>query len=490
MRNLLNVIIVFILLLFTVYNCSNDTINKDESVLSNNNPNYLASGELEIESKEIIRNGVLEMTELTKIIKTNYPLAYQELFELLKSRFYVEPYVGLHELIDPNSAIIYLETEINSSIVGSFKQAFEIEVNEKSGRFPNLEYISLRRPNLNNQMRSTSNPEDFDLDFYDAATIAFYAPYIEDLNDIEFDIEDNLTVVPGVIDADTGLGYKQLSNDSWVNITVNDDYAENNFTLIVEPNNFDSCGNSTFLSAQISDEFPDALQNYQPCFVADGGIGGNGGTTTQSNTYNGECSKLVGFGNEYVRQVFVGHSVLKKQYDKLISFTGNGGGSEIIIARVGSREYLEYTNDGNDVVVNNFSDQLQKYYSRKDIRKKRSKWIGALWDPNWECSEPIHEQLFVVYEDDNTSPIDLDFSGIEWGDETYGAVDLEYEVRTKDEIIRIIERESTEFFLTNLLDQGCDCKDGLNSFSDRCWAWYDCGTNFKYTMPHRWVQIN
>jgi hypothetical protein len=222
----------------------------------------------------------------------------------------------------------------------------------------------------------------------------------------------------------------------------------------------------------------------------DTGSGSSSGTGTAPNTYTGDCDALEGSDKEYIRQVWVGHSKLIEQYDAWISFSGNGGGSEIIIGRTDSREHLEFTNDGDDVVVSSLDESFRKTFSRKDIRKEKWKWTGAIWDFNWECSDPVHEQLYLVYEDDNTDAIDFDFSGIEWGDETYGAVNLETEIRTKDEIIRQWERESSEFFATNLLDNGCGSKTGEYSFADRDWAIYDCGTDFRFTMPHRWVVID
>ena len=53
----------------------------------------------------------------------------------------------------------------------------------------------------------------------------------------------------------------------------------------------------------------------------------------------------------------------------------------------------------------------------------------------------------------------------------------------------MVSWEKTEFFTTNLLDQGGGTKKGLYSFSDRDWAIYDVGANFSYTMPHRWVLV-
>ena len=66
------------------------------------------SGILEENSRERVRNAVLEMTELIKIIRKDYDLAYNEKLTLLKSDLYVEPYVGLHELLEPEYSLLVM----------------------------------------------------------------------------------------------------------------------------------------------------------------------------------------------------------------------------------------------------------------------------------------------------------------------------------------------------------------------------------------------
>ncbi len=488
---------IFVLMVFVFYSCTTETVKINEHVTVED-VSYEMSGFLEENSRELVRNSVLEMTEMMKNIVSNHPQAYEELLFIFKSDFYYESYVGLFELLEPETAVIYQRINMDSRLKGSFKKAFEEELRKNYLEYPNLSVISLRKRNNFNSYRVASNLEDFDLTFYDEAAIAFYAPYIEDLNDNEFDLSDEPTLIPGVIDADSGLGYKK-TNDNWEVKTVDDDYSESNFSIMIEPNNFQACGGpneiqgaSTSFASAISDSNNDLLQTYQPCLMTStsgtSGAPTSGGSTV--NIYNGNCDWLEPkTTNGYIRQVFIGHAKInnKKQYDKFISFTGNGGGSEIRIGMLDSRGQITIDSIG-DISENQWDNIINVKFSRKDIRKGKKKWVGSLWHKNWQCSGDVHEALFGVYEEDNEGDIVFDDT-ITWQDDELFSVDATIDNKSKDQIIRKWKREKTEFFITNLLDQGGGFWEGKYSFSDRDWAIYDRGTNFSYTMPHRWVPV-
>lgn len=444
-----------------IFSCQNEQIETQQ-----NYDAYQQSNILELNPKERMRNAVLEFTELQKVIHKNKG-AFMEIYHLTDNDVYIDNYCSLSDLLNPNTANVYKKSNVPSKYVGEFKKAFETELSNNEQAYPNLNYVVA---SLNSQNNEAKNNTNSNLDgFYNNADLTFYIPYKTNDEDVIIDPYDGTTYVPGVIDAMEALGYKyNADTEEFDEVVTNDDYANSKMTVIIEPN-----------SSNVLTMWTENLSS---------GGGSSSGSTTP-NIYTGDCDDLKGTDNDYIRQVWVGHSKLKKQYDNWISFSGNGGGSEIIIGRTDSKEHIEFTNDGADVVVTSMDNTFQQNFSRKDIRKKRWKWTGTIWDFNWECSEPIHEQLYLVYEDDNTDAIDFSFDGIEWGDDTYGATNLETEVRTKDAIIRQWKRESTEFFATNLLDQGCDTKAGEYSFADREWGIYDCG-DFRYTMPHRWVLID
>ena len=465
--------ILFFSILLFFQSCEGDLSFNQESSIDNN---YEMSGKLEFDSTELVRNSVLEMTEMFKLISQENSLAYKEVFELLKSDFYIEPYIGLFELLEPQKAVIYEFTKMDENLKGSFKKVFEEELNNNPHKYPNLKEVSKRKRDYNSQEKSPL--KSIDLNFHDYASIAFYVPYILNDNDIEFELNDKITLVPAVIDSDSGLGYKKGTNNSWSSVMTDDDYAVNNFTLIIEPNNYISSCNEMQSASSLFDK---------PCI--DDVIGDNpddGGPT--GNQYTGNCSKLEPLAEGgYIRQVFMGHVRLTKQYDRWISFTNNGGGSEIRIGRLDSRDQIEIDSIGN-ISADQWDNILSINISRRNIRKGNYVWAGAIWHKNWECRGEIHEALFGVYEEDNEGDIVFDAT-IKWKDEELFNIDATIQNRSKDEIIRKMTREKTEFFTTNLLDQGGGTKKGLYSFSDRDWAIYDVGATFSYTMPHRWVLV-
>lgn len=104
---------------------------------------------------------------------------------------------------------------------------------------------------------------------------------------------------------------------------------------------------------------------------------------------------FVGLPRE-VKQVYVGDVRVNhnNQYDKLISFTGNGGGSEIRFTR--SDGFLVFV-DGQ-VQPNTFIIG-DRTISRNDI--KRARWVGYSleWDGDWEFDNL--QQNLAIFEEDN-----------------------------------------------------------------------------------------
>ncbi len=452
MKKYKSLILILVLGLGLFQSCKkNDNLSNQikENLVDFDSSLYERDSYLSKDPKNIMRNALLETLEILKNMNKE---SQKEVFLLINNEVNKKSKVCLNDLLELNP-ILYNKYKIPNSLKGSFKTDFFKKFNKVN--FPNLYYLLNDRKLLKQSA-----------DFFDKANIYIYQPYDENDHGVPFSSEDTITYVPAVIDGERGYGYVEDESGNWEQIIVDDDYVANNNTLIIQPD----------------------LPN-------EGGYDSGSSNDANNNIYEGLCSNLEGVNPVFARQVFLGHVNIQKQYDALISFTGNGGGSEFVVLRIDSKPYLESVNDGREVLITHPTGRITFDVARKKIRQMRKGsldaiWIGALWDPNWECSDPIHEQLFMVYEDDNTADIDFDFSGIKWKNNTYGAVKFHYKVRTKDEIITQTKRDSNEFFASNLLDQGCGCKNGEYSFSDRCWSWYDCGANFSYTMPHRWVPLN
>ncbi|MGM0634674.1 MAG: hypothetical protein ACQESK_01315 [Bacteroidota bacterium] len=478
-------ILMLISIVFVFSSCDEELDNKEslDSYNKSSNP-YDKLGKLGDNPEEIMRNAILEFTDMLKLLD-NTDDAYIEMFYLFQNNYYVDSYIALEDLLNPSSSEIYNKVDDSKFTKGSFKIFFNNSIDSDPDSYQNLNYVVNNRNIPSSELSDEEKMEQF----YEVADITLYSPYIVNESTSSLFVEsDDFTLVPGVIDADSGLGYSYNSSSvKWSEIQADDDYSANNFSIIIEPNHH--CADSAIPVLAEFDAEP------TPCTMNSGGFSGgeiedgNSGADPGNNQYSGDCDQIK--EGDYVRQVFIGSIKCTKQYDKYISFTGNGGGSELQFTRTDSKDYLEGLPNDSDITRHSFTDEFQVHVTRHAIRKKRERWYAVPWDFNWECAEPKYEQLLMIYEKDNTSPIDFDFSGIEWEGETYGAVSLEYQVRTKNEIIRTWKRDAAEFFVTNMLsDYGCGCKYGQNSFSDRCWPRYDCGANVIYTMPHRWVPTN
>ena len=413
-------------------------------------------------SREIMKKAILELTEIQQRVTENDYDSFMEIYYLSKNDYYKDNYVFLSDLLNPNNSDIYQKCKIPKEYVGKYKQEFYQVFNKKE--YPNLSDVINR--NTKNLKNINSN------NFYDLAKISFYIPYLLNDNNTELQVS-NITYVSGIKDADEAKGVKFVGG-KWETVLADDDYSSENLTTIIEPN------------TQLS------LRMMMGGGLDGGSGGGSGSGTPPPNSYTGDCDNLIGTNATYIRQVFIGHARLNHQYDHYISFTGNGGGSEIRIGRVSAEDHIpiDTNTSGTHVNVNDFDNYFERYFSRRDIRKGNTVWIGSLWDRNWKCNDVASENLIAIWESDNTeSEVTFNNLNLTVWDQQIISVDGSISVKTNDDIIKKQTIGVDEFFATNLYDQGCGCHNGNYSYSDRCWAWYDCGTNFKFTMPHRWYYI-
>lgn len=265
--------------------------------------------------------------------------------------------------------------------------------------------------------------------------IAIYFPY-SDL----FTTYSRPTIVAADRDADEGPGREAYTCDQvkicYRNVIVNDDYAVRRPTHII------TTGAELMLSEKV---IPEAKETAR---------------------------------------VYHGWSKLTKQLDKLISLTGNGGGSEIKICRING--YLQFS----DQQVDNFAgDIVTAYYSRSDIRNKRWKRIYSTWDPEWNYQDV--EQVYAVYEDDTKG--EKTFSGSltttvtlpgAKTNKAVGEIGFKINVSTQDELVTQRKISRTGFFKMSRTDQGWGFMPDANDFLvDYDWPIYDGGTIWAYTMP-------
>ena len=187
-----------------------------------------------------------------------------------------------------------------------------------------------------------------------------------------------------------------------------------------------------------------------------------------------------------VYRVYHGSSRLTSQLDHFISFTGNGGGSEMKICRING--YLRRSDEHIDDFA---GDVVTVHYTRGEIRNKTWKRVYSVWDPNWNYQDI--EQIYAVYEEDNRGVKTIDGSlkttlKIPKGGGTIeGDIGFKIQTQTQDQIItqRKIDRKS--YLRDGLNNQGWGFLPDNSDFlaGNRDWPIFDGGSIWQYTFPNR-----
>ena len=189
-----------------------------------------------------------------------------------------------------------------------------------------------------------------------------------------------------------------------------------------------------------------------------------------------------------VNRVYVGDAICRAQYDRLISFTGNGGGSEITYCRVSG--YLKLT--GHQITE--FEDKTTVEFGRGTIRKKQWLRVYAVWDADWVVENK--EQVFAIYEDDNNA--EITFTGslstslkTEIGATVNGSVDYQIKRSSQDDIIKQLKISRVSYFAGAHRNQGWGFgidKSFLPASASHGWPFYDAvsdgGANVGWTWPY------
>ncbi len=189
---------------------------------------------------------------------------------------------------------------------------------------------------------------------------SIYYPYSQNYDNDE----PITTLVTATEDADEGWGsqpyYLNGIFQGYNQVLVNDDYAEETPTHIIGVNGIAPETSSPTAGIAFAPEPP---------------------------------VQLPGLPRE-VKQVYVGDVQCKKQYDSLISFTGNGGGSEIRFTRAdGFLKILDGQVQADVYIIGDGS------ISRKNIRKENFVEFLNEWDGDWEANNL--QQNLAIYEEDN-----------------------------------------------------------------------------------------
>ncbi|MFK8055733.1 MAG: hypothetical protein AB8F78_06395 [Saprospiraceae bacterium] len=416
--------------------------------------------------------------------------ARKELYQISLEPIYIDRYVGLGDLLDPASIQQHKSNGIAQA--GAFKRLFEQSFD------PNVHtslqrYVAKATETLSS--RTDGNPEE---DLY------FYCPYCEYYATDQV-VSDGITIAQAVLGGgQTGPGNKLLSDGTYTEVTVSDDYAMTTPTIIVttEPQGiiipevnavilicetaeagqaFRCCSYTYEGDARYSDPFD--------CYYT-GGSGG-GGLEPRIDEDWLDCE---GFS-----AVYTGHIQSTKRMDAFLSVT-DGGGNEMRLARIGAGS--PYTVDDGQIETNAFAALLRKYITRGRISNEFILTWGVEFDPGWECDEP--DQLFVLYEEDENST--STFSGsigftpeieIEIG-EGLGSVTLdpgveveigfEIEIEADDDVIWQQTYSREEYFSRNRASRGCQTHPILETetvFDD----FFDHDEYCKYSCDEGFVSL-
>ncbi len=410
-----------------------------------------------------LANANKEIAAMLEVIYQN-DSAYKEVCAAIFSDFYADERVLLKDLLFPETSDLYNSKKFQSFHIspGIFRRQFYKELNKE--RYPLLRTALSREADPEVVAKPSVVADNASIMggpaplLTGATAAAIYFPYSENfkpviisgisgrgsMNDLA-----RVTIVAADREADSGPGRFPSSCSfgssvvCYTNVTVDDNYAYLKPVHIVE-----------------NGAKPPAISDASP------------GTSTSAGS---NASK-----------VFLGWARLTRQMDKLISFTGNGGGSEIKVARVSG--YLE-RKDGQ--VDNFYGDLMSLDYSRSDIRNGRWKRIYAAWDPNWVPDNK--EQVFAVYEDDTkgtktfSGSLSTNISLPGSLGKAEGSVSYKIEVQTQDEIITQRKLTRAAFFKDGLSSQGWGFMDNPADFplGNKSWPVYDGGTIWSYTMPWR-----
>jgi hypothetical protein len=340
---------------------------------------------------------VARISMVKEILKNVYldADALREVHAAISCRYYSDEYVTLKDLLQPELSQLYGSEKFRRLGItpGRFKTKFWQVYN---GMHPQQ------------QGRQAQNA-----DYFIEEGITIYFPYSEEFTSPG---KNEITLVAADRDADEGPGERPDGINSngttrYAAITVNDEYAFTQPTHIVG-----------VVDRHLYISNTDSVPPPPP-------------PTERRRVYNG-------------------YNRLLEHLDRLISFTGNGGGSEIKVCRISG--YLKRTNQQ----VSDFAgDVMTINFSRRNIKKERYVRVYSVWDPLWYPEN--FEQVYAVWEEDTegqktfngklSTTISLDSAG---NNTAGGEIGYSITVTTQDEIVRQLKQDRFSYFAAAFINQG------------------------------------
>ncbi|MFL5811147.1 MAG: hypothetical protein ACJ749_16615 [Flavisolibacter sp.] len=397
------------------------------------------------EEKQLVDN-LAKITDVLKELyknKENLKLVNASIF----SKLYTDESILLRDLIYPSTSKLKSNKKFETIShnfgvsLDNFANNFWAEVNKGNDQAFKTFLQSINRQNM------------LRLNQVDQSDVSIYSPYTDNMEfpqDPGGYYEPITTLVTATADADEGWGqqpyYVNGSLQYYTQVLVNDDYAFDNPTQIVGINGI-----------EIDNYAYSANSAFEPTGPVD----------------------LPNLPRE-IKQVYVGDVRCKKQYDALISFTGNGGGSEIRFTRADG--FLKVA-DGQvqaDMYITG-----DKTISRKDIRKDNWVDFSNEWDADWELANS--QENLAIYEEDNrnsssfsgslNTTLKLDSLFGTTGSTVGGSIGFTINYKSDDAIIKQTNLNRDVFFILN--------RTNLEGEMHNNWPVRDKTANVSFTLNDR-----
>jgi hypothetical protein len=408
---------------------------------------------------------VANLGKVTDIVKEVYKNkeAIKEVNAAIIAKIYTDQSILLKDLIYPNEGLLTtskcfkkLSSDLNVQ-AGTFSKAFWAEAAKKNDPDFNSFLTALKPGNIStdaNQKKAQNlKANDYDGNGNQVLPpdgVSLYYPYAEQFIN-PFDNSGNYSpatsVMTATAEADEGYGWAPVydgnGNMGYTQVVINDDYAYANPTLIIGINGIEPVDYSI-----------PAIATFPP----------------------GSPVQAPGLTRE-VKQVYVGDvRVNGHQYDRLISFSQNGGGSEIRFTRAdGYLKQIDGQVQAADVYVINGNPDMSRWHIRNHA------WVDwtATWDSDWEPSNL--EQNLAIYEDDNANSSTLNLSITTTvsvgGQKQTGTVGGSLIYKSLDDIIRQNYHKYASFFPLNRGAGGATTRNG--------WLVYDENGGVSFTLPDK-----
>ncbi len=369
-----------------------------------------------------------KVTTFSDILRRMYSdeIVIDEVNEFIFQKYYSDENIVLNDLFSPDKSSISKNLRIKT---GQFKFAFDKE--------------AALNANLSKARINGSDLQDYLVE----NGVSIYFPYSDNFKGKK--LKEITIVMPPKEDTNEAEGIKLSKCGNTVceeKVRVNDAYAMKNPTHIIYAG-----------GANIREGYSNLVKK---------------GRVKTANT------------------VYVGAIRCSKQYDALISFTGNGGGSEIKVFR-GTGYLLQSPN--NQIQSIN-GDIVSVNFLRSTISGCNAQTINAIWDLDWKTDN--FEQVFGIYEEDTqgtktfTGSLSTTVKNTA-GNTLTGTVGYNISVQTQDEVIRNWKISRSSFYASNPNNQGYGVFTQVGGLVGGPWAAWDgavgigncTGANVSYVLP-------